>query len=106
MIILLTICFMLCLYRSECTAADPEAFLVVVWVVRELALDNATHAMVIITCRVCTLFWSAWTCSRRPLGLVRPHSRVSHLCSDCRRPESSLYRGSCASSSESSAEKA
>ncbi len=37
-LIRLTICILLCLYRSECTAVDPEALLVEARVVREIAL--------------------------------------------------------------------
>ena len=71
MLILLTHCFLLFLYRSECTAVDPKVLTVPIWVVRELALislvprDAATLAMVIIACRVCTLFCPG------PLGPVR-----------------------------------
>ncbi len=39
MLIRLTICFLLCLYRSKCIAVDPEALLDEVRVVRELALE-------------------------------------------------------------------
>jgi len=68
MLILLTHCFLLFLYRSECTAVDPKALIVPIWVVRELALISLVVrelALVIITCHVCTMFCPG------PLGPVR-----------------------------------
>jgi len=68
MLILLTHCFLLFLYRSECTAVDPKALIVPIWVVRELALISLVVrelALVIITCLVCTMFCPG------PLGPVR-----------------------------------
>jgi len=113
---MLTHCFLPFLYRSECTAVDPKVLTVPICVVRELALislvprDAATLAMVIIACRVCTLFCPG------PLGPVRVipldlstrtrsfpalyHFRMSlsQTHRNTFRDGFSLYPGSCANS--------
>ena len=82
-------------------------------------MDTAPLAMVVITCCVCTWFCPCPLESVRvvPLDLSVCTCYVSHLCLDCRMSPSqtrrntfsvgsSLYPGTCAFSSWSSAEKA